>query len=261
MIGTFFNTVFNYPIFNALIWLYNTVAFHNFGLAVIELTVLIKAVLWPLSAKALRSQKALQEIQPKMDALKKQYPNKDQQEELGRAMMALYSQEKVSPFSSCLPLLIQLPVFIGLYHAMSQGLSSSGFDHLYSFVAKPETVNTSFLWIFDLGKKPSAAPVGMLLALAAGATQYVQAKMMITRQQPKQVPGAQDEQMLATVNTQMLYMMPALTIFLGWTLPAGLSLYWLMQNVITVAQQRAYFGSVRSALSAPTKPAAPAAKS
>jgi len=240
MFGAFYDAVFYRPIFNLLIWLYETIPGHELGVAIIVMTVFIKAVLWPLSAKALHSQKALQDLQPKLDALKKEY-GKDRQDELGKAMMALYSQEKVSPFSSCLPILIQLPVFIALYHAMSRGLKSEGFDKLYAFVPNPGTIDTTFLGVFDLAVTPKDALVGMALALAAGATQYVQAKMMITRQQPKQTPGAQDEQMLAAVNKQMLYMMPVLTVFLGWTLPMGLSLYWLVQNGLTIAQQRMYF--------------------
>lgn len=231
--GDLFHAVFSQPIFNLLVWLYVTIPGRDLGIAIILLTVIVKLVLWPLSAKALHSQKALADLQPKLDALKKEYG--DRQEELAKAMMALYSKEKVSPFSSCLPVLIQLPVFIALYRALSHGLKSEGLDSLYPFVANPGVIKGSFLGIMDLAVK--SAP----LAILAGITQYVQAKMMITRQQPKQTPGAKDEQMLAAMNKQMLYMMPALTVILGWSLPGGLSLYWLMQNLLTVAQQKLFF--------------------
>jgi YidC/Oxa1 family membrane protein insertase len=229
----FFNTIFYHPIYNLLIFLYTTVPGRDLGIAIILLTIIVKLALWPLSTKALRSQKALAEIQPKLEALKKEYG--DKQEELAKAMMALYSKEKVSPFSSCLPILIQLPVFIALYHALSQGLKSSGFEVLYPFVTNPGSITPTFLGFMDL-----AAP-SIALAVLAGVTQYFQAKMMITRQQPKKTPGAADEQMLATMNKQMLYMMPVLTVVLGWKLPAGLSLYWLMTNALTIAQQAVYF--------------------
>ncbi len=227
------NLIFAQPIFNLLIFLYNVVPGHDIGLAIILLTVLIKAVLWPLSGQALRSQKALAELQPKMDALKKEYG--DKQEELAKAMMALYSKEKVSPFSSCLPLLIQLPVFIALYHALGQGLKSSGYEALYPFVKNPGTITPMLFGMIDIAKR------SIPLAIAAAAAQYLQAKMMITRQQPKKTPGAKDEEMLAVMNKQMLYMMPAMTLFIGWKLPGGLALYWLMQNVLTVGQQWWYF--------------------
>lgn len=240
-----FHLIFSQPIFNLLIALYVFVPGHSMGLAIILLTVLVKALLWPLSGQALRSQKALQDLQPKMDALKKEYG--DRQEELGKAMMALYSKEKVSPFSSCLPLLIQLPVFIALYHAMASGLATDpgkyaeAMKTLYSFVPAPEHVNSMFLGIFDLAKSPKELPIGIILGLLAGVTQYFQAKMMITRQQPKKTPGAKDEEMLAIMNKQMLYMMPVLTIFISWSLPSGLALYWLAQTVLTIGQQYLYF--------------------
>lgn len=247
----FFQAVFYQPIFNLLIFLYTTIPGRDLGLAIILLTLIIKGLLWPLSNGALRSQKALSDLQPKLDALKKEYPGKEKQEELAKAMMALYSKEKVSPFSSCLPVLIQLPVFIALYHALSQGLKSSGFEALYPFVTNPGTITPSLFGFIDLAK-PNIA-----LALLAGVSQYFQAKMMVTRQQPRKTPGAQDEDMLATMNKQMLYMMPALTVILGWKLPGGLALYWLMTNVLTVVQQRVYF---KNADKGPDAAAAAAAK-
>lgn len=226
-------TLFYRPIFNLLMALYAWVPGHDIGVAIILLTVIVKLVMWPFSHKAIVSQKALTEIQPKVEALKKEYG--DRQEELAKAMMALYSKEKVSPVSSCLPVLIQIPVFIALYRAMSHGLSSSGFDALYSFVANPGTIGTVAFGLIDLAK-PSIP-----LALVAGATQYVQAKMMVTRQQPKGVPGGKDEEMLAMMNKQMLYLMPLLTVVIGWKLPAGLALYWSVMNLLTVAQQAIVF--------------------
>ncbi|HTM69035.1 MAG TPA: YidC/Oxa1 family membrane protein insertase [Candidatus Binatia bacterium] len=247
----FFQAIFYQPIFNLLIFLYDAIPGHDLGIAIILLTIIIKLVLWPLSNGALRSQKALSDIQPKLDALKKEYEGKEKQEELAKAMMALYSKEKVSPFSSCLPVLIQLPVFIALYRALSHGLKSNGFEMLYPFVTNPGTIVPSLFGFIDLAK-PNIA-----LALLAGASQYLQAKMMVTRQQPRKTPGAKDEDMLATMNKQMLYMMPALTVVLGWKLPGGLALYWLLTNLLTVLQQKVYF---RNADKGPDAAAAAASK-
>lgn len=231
--GTFFHVVFYQPIFNLLIGIYEIVPGKDIGIAIVLLTVFVKAVMWPLSAKMLKSQKALAGLQPKVDALKEQY--KDKQEEMAKALMALYSQEKVNPASSCLPVLVQIPVFIALYKALSQGLKSAGFDALYPFIANPGTINPTFLGYFDL------ANPNHVLAILAGITQYFQAKQMVTRQQPKGTPGAKDEEMLAAMNKQMVYVMPVLTVVLGWTLPGGLGLYWLVMNVLTVGQQWYFF--------------------
>ncbi len=240
MFSALFHTIVFDPIFNLLIGLYVIVPGKDIGIAIILLTVIVKLVMWPLSASALRSQKALADIQPKLEELKKKYAAKDQQEELAKAMMALYSQEKVNPAASCLPILIQLPVFIGLYQALSDSLKSGGFEYLYSFIPHPGVIQPALFGIIDLSKP------NIPLALLAGATQFVQAKMMVSLNQPKGTPGAKDEQMLAMMNKQMVYMMPVLTVVLGWTLPGGLALYWLVMNILTVVQQHFFFKKKKS---------------
>lgn len=236
--GDLFRAVFYQPIFNLLIFLYD-IAGKDIGIAILLLTVIVKLVLWPLSAKALRSQKALTDLQPKVDALKKQYG--EDKEGMAKALMALYSQEKVSPMSSCLPVLIQLPVLIALYQALSHGLKAEGFEHLYSFVPNPGTINQSFLGMVDLAAR------SIPLAIIAGISQFFQARMMVTKQQPKGTPGGGDEQMLATMNKQMVYMMPVLTVFISWNLPGGLAFYWLLTNILTIIQQ-AFFMKPKTAL-------------
>lgn len=230
MISEIFNTVFFQPIFNLLVFFHNSLPGQSIGLAIILLTVVVKLVLWPLSVKALRSQKALQDLQPKMEELKKKYPGKENQDTLAKEMMALYSREKVSPMSSCLPMLVQLPVFIAIYQSMARGLKSEGFEKLYPFIANPGTVDPTFLSFINL----SAA--FWPLAILAGITQFFQAKMMISKQQPK-VEGSKDESTMAIMNKQMLYMMPALTVFICWSMPSGLTLYWLVMNILTIWQQ------------------------
>lgn len=224
-----FTALFSQPIFNALIFLYNVIPGKEIAYAIIALTALVKLVLWPITAKALKSQKALADLQPKVEELKKRHS--EDKEELSKQLMALYSREKVSPASSCLPLLIQIPVFIALYQALGHGLKSSGFELLYSFVANPGKIDTSFHGWIDL-----AAP-SPVLAILAGVTQFFQAKMTVTAQQPKGTPGAKDEAMLAAMNKQMLYFMPVVTAAIGWRLPGGLALYWCVMNGLTLLQQ------------------------
>jgi len=242
--------IFYKPIFNLLIFIYNAIPGHDIGIAIILLTVVIKLVLWPVTAKTMKSQKALADMQPKMEEIKKKYAAKDQKEELAKAMMELYSKEKVSPVSACLPTLIQLPVFIALYQALSHGLKSSGYEFLYPFVANPGQIDAQFIGLLSLS---AASPV---LAVLAGITQYFQARMMITKPQPKKVPGAEDETVLATMNKQMLYMMPALTVFISWKLPGGLALYWLVMNLLTVGQQYYFFKKKPTPAAAVTAPPA-----
>src|SRR3989338_3406607 len=130
-----FTILFYQPILNLLVWLHNIIPGDDFGWAIIALTILIKIILLPLSAKSLRSQKALQEIQPKVEAIKAK--QKDNKEMLGKEMMLLYKNEKVSPFSSCLPLLIQLPFLFAIFKVLRDGLQNGALDKLYPFIAAP----------------------------------------------------------------------------------------------------------------------------
>lgn len=223
-----FVILFYQPILNLLIWLHNAIPGDDFGWAIIGLTVLIKIILLPLSAKSLRSQKALQELQPKVDDLRKKY--KDDKERMGRELMSLYRQEKVSPFSSCLPLLVQLPFLLAIFQVLRDEVSTGNLVLLYPFVAVPESINTLFLGIVSL-EAPSIP-----IALIAGALQFWQTRMLVHKRQP-QIPGAADESMTSMMNKQMMYLAPIITVVFGATLPGGLTLYWAVNTLTTLIQQ------------------------
>lgn len=214
---------------NLLVFLYDIIPGHDFGLAIIVLTIVIKIVLLPLSKKSIESQKSLQELQPKIEEIKKKYANN--KEEMGKAMIGLYKDNKVNPFSSCLPLIIQLPFFFAIFKIIKTKLTSDSFNSLYSFVQKPEMINYISLGVLDLSK-PS-----IFLAILAGLAQFWQTKMMMAKKPAIKSAGSQDENMMAIMNKQMLYFMPALTVFIGFTLPGGLSLYWFTITLLTVFQQ------------------------
>src|SRR3989339_752854 len=144
-----FNVFLYQPILNALVFIYNFTPYNDLGLAIIVMTILIKLIFYPFSLKAIKSQKALQDIQPKIEALKSQYKN--QKEKLGQEMMKLYKEEKVSPFSSCLPLLIQLPFLIAVYEVFRTGLAKSALD-LYPFIFNPGQLNPIAFGFLDLAK-------------------------------------------------------------------------------------------------------------
>ncbi|MDD5031937.1 MAG: YidC/Oxa1 family membrane protein insertase [Patescibacteria group bacterium] len=224
-----FQIIFYQPILNLLVWLYNIIPGQDLGLAIIALTILIKAVLLPLSKQAIKSQKALQDLQPKIDELKKKYG--DKKDEMGRAMLLLYKENKVNPFSSCLPLLIQLPFLWAVFMVFRDGLAGDSLNLVYSFISRPEAVNSMSLGFLELAKP------NVYLALLAGAAQFWQAKMMMTKKPAIKNSGAKDENMMAIMNKQMLYFMPVLTVFFGLTLPGGLTLYWFITTALTALQQ------------------------
>ncbi|MBU4369244.1 YidC/Oxa1 family membrane protein insertase [Patescibacteria group bacterium] len=233
----FFKIILYEPLLNLLVVFYNLIPGHDLGIAIIILTLVLKLLLFPLSRKSIKSQKALKDLQPKLEELKKKYVN--QKDKQAQAMMSLYKENKVNPFSSCLPLLIQLPILIAVFQVFRVGLSDSSLP-IYSFIHNPGTLNIMAFGILDLAK---ASPI---LALVTGILQYLQMKAFTTEQPDKKVikqSGAKDENMMATMNKQMKFMMPALTVFIGITLPSGLMLYWLASLLFTILEQKLVFAS------------------
>lgn len=227
-----FHEVLYRPLFNLLIWLYNVIPGADIGFAIIALTVVVKLVLWPLTQASLKSQKALQDLQPKLDELKALH--KDNKEALAKAMMELYAKEKVNPLSSCLPILVQIPILIALYKVLSDGLHAESLGALYAFVQNPGTIDAMFLGKMNLAER------SITLAILSGIFQYIQTRMLIARRPPKQVqgtPAAKDEEMLQAMNQSMLYFMPVMTVVIGFSLPGGLTLYWVAMNVVSIIQQ------------------------
>jgi len=226
----FFTTILFQPMLNALMWIYSVIPGHDIGLAIIVLTIVIRLILWPFQQSALKSQRALQTVQPKLKALQAQYG--DDKAALNKAMMELYAKEKVSPFSSCLPLLVQLPFLIALYQVLRSGLNSADFNLLYPFVHNPGQINSVAFGFLKLADK------SIPLAVLAGIAQLIQTKMLPMNRPPAGAgPGAKDEDQLAKVNKQMLYIMPAFTVFIGISLPAGLTLYWVVTTLMAIFQQ------------------------
>lgn len=223
-----FQTILYQPIFNGFVALYNLIP--DVGVVILIITVLIKLALYPMTNKSIKAQKSLTDLQPKLDELKEKH--KGNQQMIASETMKLYKEHKVNPFGSCLPLLIQLPVFIALYWVLRATLTSDNFDLLYPFVANPGHINSVTLGVFDLAKG------SIILAVLAGAAQFVQAKMFSRKKAPKEAgKSGKDESMAAMMNKQMLYMMPALTVIIGFKLPGGLTLYWFLSTLLTALQQ------------------------
>ncbi|MDD5438101.1 MAG: YidC/Oxa1 family membrane protein insertase [Patescibacteria group bacterium] len=233
-----YNEILFRPILNLLIWLYGVLPGADLGLAIIVLTVIIKLILYPFTVSQIKQQRALQSLQPKINEVRQRLKN--DKEAQAKELMELYRKEKVNPAASCLPLIIQLPVFIALYQALSVGLKSQSLSMLYSFVPNPGTVHAMLFGLADLTQP------NYVLAVLAAAVQFWQSWMMM-RQQPGAIkappaevegkPAAKDEDMAAMVNKQMMYVMPIMTLIIGIKLPGGLTLYWFIMSLLTVAQQ------------------------
>jgi len=224
----FFTTILYQPIFNLFVFLYDFIP--DMGIIILIVTVAIKLALHPLTTKSIKAQKDLQEMQPKLEALKKEF--KGDQQRIAQETMKLYSEHKVNPLGSCLPMLIQLQVFFALYYVLRGLFGEIRFDLLYSFVARPENISPISLGLFDLSQK------SIVLAVLAAGTQFFQARMMQSRKAPKEAgEGGKDESMTSMMNKQMLYFLPIMTLFIGMSFPGGLTLYWFLSTLFMLLQQ------------------------
>ena len=227
----FLKTILYQPLYNLLIFFAWLVPGHSIGWAIIMLTILIRLILLPASIKAARAQVKLQALQPKINKLRAEI--KDQQEQ-GRALMKLYKDEDASPFGSCLPLLIQLPIIFILYRVFTVGLDESRFSMLYSFTPRPDQINTIFFGV-DLAK-----PEAWVLPILAGALQFVLSKMTmppVQSNKSEKTEGSQMPDAMTMANKQMVYLFPIMTIFIARSLPAALAIYWIVTTLFGVLQQ------------------------
>jgi YidC/Oxa1 family membrane protein insertase len=244
-LSDFINVVFTQPIFNALMLLYHL--FGDLGVSIIVLTIALRLILFPLTLKQLQSTKATQQLQPRMAEIRKKYANDQQMQ--AKAMQELYREYGINPLAGCLPLLIQMPILYGLFYALRAVLDDASrgnnlaalngfiYPFLPHFSQFPNINLTWFTfinhsWYFSLG---SADPTHILPILAALAT-FVQMRMSMARQNQNQnAPKANDA--MSQQMRMMQYLMPAITLFFGWSFPAGLALYWTTSSIFGMVQQ------------------------
>ncbi len=204
---------------------------HNYGLAIIILTILLKILMHPLTKKSMNSTRKMQELAPKMKELEAKYKKDPQQKQ--KAIMAMYKKEGVNPLGGCLPILLQLPVFWALYAVIPVLL---------------DLKNAEFLWITDLSSPDTVMTIQLgitnklnILPIIMTITSVFQMKLT-----PQPSMGASGDK--AQAAKMMQYMMPAVFLFIFWTMPSGLVLYWTVQNMLQIGQQlyTNYFGKTKS---------------
>lgn len=227
-----FDQILYIPIFNLLVFFYNSIAFNDFGVAIIMVTFIIRLILSPLSLKALKSQTALQRLQPKVKEMQEKHKNDKQKQ--AEATMQLYKEHGVNPFSGCLPLLIQLPILIALYRVSISGFEDNALINLYAFIYNPGSLNTISLGIINLANK------NIFLALLAGISQFFQSKVSLARHKEDKKENPQTGKTLdiaQVMSKQMLYFFPFMTIIIAMQFPAGLSLYWITTTIFSLVEQ------------------------
>lgn len=244
------------PLVNALIFLYQLL-FHNLGLAIIVLTIIIRGLLIPLTLPALRTTQKMRELAPELERLKKKH--KDDKQAFARAQMELYRRHGANPAAGCLPQIIQLVILIALFQAFRQVLFANGevIDRLNQVLYSPlklssETViNNRFLYLDltqpDIIRLPKEFLGGILpglpgiFLLGAALTQFLSSKWMApavktAEKEAKKTPGEMDD-MATAMQKQMLYLFPLMTILIGFSFPSGLVLYWFVFSAFTALQQ------------------------
>jgi len=243
-IVNFFNVVLYQPLFNLLVLFYQYLPGNDFGIAVIALTVLTRVIFYPLNLKAIKSQKLLQELQPKIQEIQRKY--KADKEKLTKATIELYQKGKVNPLSGCLPILIQFPILIALFWVLRKGLRAEEINSLYSFIPHPGSIDPSFLGIINLAQSCSVKISetqslliwpAIVLVVLTGIFQFVQTKMITPKAQTKK--GKADFSTI--MQKQMLYFFPVFTVFILWNLPSAIALYWLVTSLFSIFQQYLIF--------------------
>ena len=227
-----FTTLIVQPIFNLLVLIYAVLPGHNFGLSIIIFTIIIRLLLWPLVKKQLHQAKLMRKIQPELKRIAKE--TKGNRQKQSQMQMELYKEREINPFASFLPLLIQLPIFLSLFIVLKAIVKPGEIAHIvYPFVSHLAPIaeiiknNAAFHpTLFGAINLTQASP---LLAALAALAQFVQTKQIT----PKHTPGDAQAQMMMG----MVYVFPAITFFIGLSLPSALPLYWFTASAIAVLQQ------------------------
>ncbi|MCX6789468.1 MAG: YidC/Oxa1 family membrane protein insertase [Candidatus Gribaldobacteria bacterium] len=226
----FYHLILLQPLLNGLVLIYVFLPGHDLGVAVIAITLIIRLLLHPLAIKGLRSQKKMAVLQPKMKEIQEKF--KADKAQQSKAMMDLYREEKISPLSGCLPLLLQLPIIIALYQVFSRGLAPDFLAaNLYSFTPNPGVMNQIFLGVFDLHNKSFI----LVVALLAGVAQFWQAK---TSGSFGNTPAGGDKNdFTGLMQKQILYVFPIITLIFVYRLGGVIGIYWLFSTLFSVGEQ------------------------
>lgn len=205
----FWNSYIVYPLSELIKWISAHVG-HSYGWGLIITTIIIRLALLPLMIKQVKSSKAMQAIQPEMKELQAKYSSKDQatQQKLQKETMALFQKYNVNPLAGCLPIFVQMPILIGMYHAIRR---------------TKEIAGDNFLW-FHLGTPDPY----YILPIVAGITTFIQQKISMV--------GMNSNPTMQAQMTMMLYVMPIMIAIFALQFPSALSLYWVVGNLIGIVQ-------------------------
>ena len=257
-----FTTLVVQPIFNLLVLIYAVIPGHNFGVAIILFTILVRLLMWPLVKKQLHHAKAMRKLQPELKKIK-QAAGGDRQKE-SKLVMELYKEREINPFASLGLVLVQLPIFLGLYLGIKRLVDNPQqiIDFSYSFIHDLSWMQTlaqdihrfdeSLFGLVNLGQKAVGDNgiywPAMLIVIVGAATQYYQSKQLMPQskdarslrsilKEAGQGKSADQQEVGVAMGRWMLYLIPGFVFIFGLNFPAALPLYWLTNSLVAVVQQ------------------------
>lgn len=224
-----FTTFLVQPIYNLFVFLLGLMPQGDAVLAIVALTLIMRAILYPVFTASIRTQMGMQAMQPELDTIEEKY--KGDKVALTRERMALLKKYKVNPFAGFGALVIQLVVLIALYFALfHEGFPQINQELLYAFVSAPAEVSTAFFGLFDL-----MAPYNAILAFLVGLTQYLAIKLTLRRTPSPKHP---DKEAIHRMQSNlMLYFMPVLMVGITYTFPAAVGVYFVTSNLVSLLQE------------------------
>ncbi|MBU1151536.1 YidC/Oxa1 family membrane protein insertase [Patescibacteria group bacterium] len=222
--------IFYRPIYNGLIFFTKVMPGHNLGLAIILLTIIIRTILLIPSHKAQKAQRRMQNIQPRLEEIKRKY--KGDQQKIAMETMAIWKEAKVNPIGSCLPILLQLPFLIALFYAIKGGINPDNSHLLYTTYEnfRLSDININFFNLLDLTKQNT-----LVLPLIVGGLQFAQLKLTTYKSNKGKKDQPKNEMAMAT--NMMTYFMPVMIAVFTASLPSGVGIYWGTSTLYAVVQQ------------------------
>lgn len=252
-----FETFIVQPVMNLLILIYGLIPGHNFGISIIIFTIVVRVLMWPLVKKQLHHAKAMRELQPQIKKIKKQ--TKGNRQEESRLVMELYKENEINPMAPIGLLIIQLPIFIGLYQGIRKiidnpdAINDLAYSFIHPLIDNIEGFDATFFGIIDLtraagGEMGFYLPAFIIVA-ASAVVQFYQAKQIQADEKDQKslkdiFKGAQTGEAAdstdvnAAVGRMTRYLIPALVFIFTYGLPAALPLYWLTSGVVALIQQK-----------------------
>jgi len=222
-----YHTIFFDPLYNVLALLFKVLPWADAGIIIIILTILVRLIIFPLSRKAVLTQVKMAEISPDLAKIKEKY--KDKAEEQAKMTLALYKEKGVNPFSGILVIIIQIPIILALYQIFLH-FPEVNTTFLYSFVAAPDYINTTFLGFLDITAK------SITLASLAAISTFFQFRLSM-KGQVQSKGNSFGDNLSRSMQTQMKYFFPVIVFFISYSISGAIALYWLTTNLFSIGQE------------------------